>query len=570
MPDHGDAVTKNINSALPRPLAAPNTAVKPAESLPPVDVLVVGYGPVGAAIANLLGRYGVRCLVVDKATSIFTAPRAIALDNEALRILQLAGLEEGDFERIAIPFVRMRSPYLGEFGRVNTVGSVDGHPKLVTFYQPDLEYALRRRAGQYPEVRTLLGVSLVSFVEETDGVIATLDLGQGRSAAIRANYLIGADGAGSLVRQLIGQQFGGETYAEDWLIVDAQNVPNPIDHIEFLCDHRRPTPHMCAPGARERWEFMLLPGETRQEMEGEARIRELLAPWGTPEEMIIERKAVYRFHARAVNSFSKGRAFLVGDAAHITPPFVGQGLVAGLRDAANLCWKLAWVVHGQAAPRILDTYDQERRPHAKAMIGLAKFMGKLVMPRNLVVAFITHGMMRLLRLVPPLRRHFDELGIKPKNIFSSGLFVKGRSESKLVRGGPLPQGWVRNANGDLCLSDDVLGAALTLVGFGLDASAALSESTSRAFVAAGGECVQIAHCGQRLHRSGTSCWEDLNGVFLPAVVPFGWVAVVRPDRTVLHEGPVADADDLVRESVALLGTPVSGATGRIAAAAKAA
>ena len=128
----------------------PSTAGSPsaaAERLPDVDVLLVGYGPVGAAVANLLGGYGVRTLVVDKAPDIFTAPRAIALDNEALRILQLAGVAEDDFERIAIPYVRMRSPVLGEIGRVNTLGSLDGHPKLVTFYQPDLERALRRRAA---------------------------------------------------------------------------------------------------------------------------------------------------------------------------------------------------------------------------------------------------------------------------------------------------------------------------------------------------------------------------------------------------------------------------------------
>ena len=124
------------------------------------------------------------------------------------------------------------------------------------------------------------------------------------------------------------------------------------------------------------------PASVARTWNAETRIRELLSPWGNLEDMIIERKAVYRFHARAVDAFSKGRVFLAGDAAHITPPFVGQGLVAGLRDAANLCWKLAWVVKGRADPGILDTYDEERRPHAKAMINLAKFMGKLVMPRT--------------------------------------------------------------------------------------------------------------------------------------------------------------------------------------------
>ncbi len=525
-----------------------------------VDVLVVGLGPVGAVIANLLGRYGVHALAIDKATEIFTAPRAIVLDNEALRILQMAGLEERDFDRIAIPYVRMRCPYVGEFARVNTLGSVDGHPKLVTFYQPDLERALRTRLAAHDSVRTALGVSLTGFTQSPDSVIAALELDNGRSVSVTARYVVGADGASSLVRHLIGEQFEGKTFAEDWLIVDARNVPDPIDHVEFICDHRRPSPHMIAPGGRERWEFMLRPGESLQDMESEARIRELLAPWARPEELLLERKAVYRFHARTVNAFNKGRVFLAGDAAHITPPFVGQGLVAGLRDAANLCWKLAWVIQGRAAPHILDSYDQERRPHAKAMINFAKFMGKLVMPRNAGAAILTHGLMRLVRLIPRLRAHFDELGMKPKNQFRRGLFVKGPSGArlagaKLVRGAVLAQGWVRRADGDRRLSDDILGPTLTLIGFGCDAGSALDQQTCRAFSAAGGTIVQITHRGQQLHLVRRHCWEDLEGVFLPKSVPFGWAVIVRPDRTILHDGPVAEASRLVSESLALLGTP---------------
>ena len=147
-------------------------AASPTDIPSDIDVLVVGYGPVGAAIANLLGRHGVRVLAVDKDKDkdIFMAPRAIALDNEALRILQLAGLEDGDFAKVAIPYVRMLSPQLGEFGRINTLGHIDGHPKLVTFYQPELEAALRRRAAQYGEVHAALGVALIGFDESADAV----------------------------------------------------------------------------------------------------------------------------------------------------------------------------------------------------------------------------------------------------------------------------------------------------------------------------------------------------------------------------------------------------------------
>jgi 3-(3-hydroxy-phenyl)propionate hydroxylase len=528
----------------------------PMELPSEVDVLVVGFGPVGAVIANLLGLYGVSALIADKAAEIFMAPRAIALDNEALRVLQLAGLEEGDFGKIAIPYVRMLSPYLGEFGRINTLGEIDGHPKLVTFYQPELEEALRRRASRFGGIQTALGVALTGVVERADGVSATLDVGAGRTCSVRALYLVGADGANSLVRQLIGQQFDGRTYPEDWLVVDARGASRPIDHVEFICDHRRPVPHMTAPGGRERWEFMLRPGETRAQMESDATVACLLAPWGRASEMAIERKAVYRFHARTAKAFGKGRIFLAGDAAHITPPFVGQGLVAGLRDAANLSWKIAWVLHGRASPRILDSYDEERRPHAKAMIDLARLMGRLIMPRSAVVALLTHGLLRLARLAPPLRRYFDDLGIKPKNIFGKGLFAAGRSRAKLVRGGPLPQGWVRDSAGQIRLSDDALGSTLTLIGFGRDAGAMLDAATLRDFASCGGKVVQIAHRGQALHLRQEGWWEDLEGVFLPGVAPFGWAAVVRPDRTVLHDGPVTEADRLVRESLALLGKPI--------------
>jgi 3-(3-hydroxy-phenyl)propionate hydroxylase len=541
------------------PGAAHGVAPQQDVSLPAeVDVLVVGLGPVGATVANLLGRYGVRTLVIDKATEIYAAPRAIILDNEGMRVLQLAGLAEDAFETLAISHVRMWSPFLGEFARINTLGSVDGHAKVMSFYQPELECALRTHLAWHECVQIALGTTLTGFEEGTDCLRASLDLGQGRQASVRARYLIGADGAGSLVRKLIGQQFEGRTYGEDWLIVDACGSAQPIDHVEFICDHRRPGPHMPAPGGRERWEFMLKPGESRTEMESEVRIRELLARAGNLEPLAIERKAVYRFHARTAKAFSKDRVFLVGDAAHVTPPFVGQGMVSGLRDAANLCWKLAWVIHGRATPKILDTYDEERRPHAQAMIDMAKLMGRLVMPRNAAVALMTHGFMRLIRWIPPLARKLEELEIKPKNAFPTGLFVRGRVSPKLVRGAVIAQGRVRRA-GDIRLSDDIMGLGLTLVGFGRDPQSQLDHVLLERFVAAGGSVVQIAHRGQRMHVAQGHCWEDLDGAFLPGIAPMGWAAVLRPDRTILHDGPVAEANRLVRESLDLLGAPACAA-----------
>lgn len=518
-----------------------------------VDVIVVGLGPVGATVGNLLGRYGVATLVVDYATEILTAPRAIALDNEALRVLQLAGLHEGAFETVAIPHVQMRSPIFGNYARATTAGQIDGHPKLVTFYQPDLERALREQLGNHPSVRVETGIEVTGIDNRPSSVHVDVRLPDGSTTQVEAMYVVGCDGANSFIRKALGLDFQGHTYAQDWLIVDAKGAPTPIDHIEFFCNHRRPAPHMPAPGGRQRWEFMLRPGETRELMERPEMASRLLEPWLQGHSVEIERLAVYRFHARVADRFSIGRVYLAGDAAHITPPFAGQGLVAGLRDAANLCWKLAWVINCRASPTILESYNTERRPHAKSMVGLAKFLGKLIMPRSLPVAFVAHGLMRLLELFPPTRRWFGNLEIKPKNTFRRGLFLRGVSNSRLVSGGTFPQGLVGQAEGDVVLSDEVLGPQLSLVGFGVDPAESLDAAARNSWLAAGGRFVQICHRGQRLHLGpfARKC-EDVSGTFIPVVAPFGWTAVVRPDRTVMCDGPSARAGQLVSGVLALL------------------
>ena len=522
-------------------------------TLAPVDVLVVGMGPVGATIANLLGRYRVRTLIIDKATEIFQAPRAIALDNEALRILQMAGLEEGAIETVAIPQVRMRSPLFGEYARIRSAGQIDGHPKLVTFFQPQMEAVLRARLAGHPFVQMRTGVELLGFDTAGDAINVQLQLADGTRARVQARFLVGADGASSTVRQALGIAFGGRTFEQDWLVVDAKHLPKPISDIEFICDPARPSPHMVAPGDRQRWEFMLRPGETRAQMEQPETVSKLLAPWARTEDIEIERIAVYRFHARVADVFSKGRVFLAGDAAHVTPPFAGQGLVAGLRDAANLCWKLAWVVHGRANVSILHSYQTERRPHAKAMINLALFLGKLIMPSNRVAAFLTHGLMSLLGLVPRLRRIFEELEIKPQNRFRRGLFAAKDGSARLVRGGLLPQGWVRSAaDGQVVLSDDALGAKLVLVGFGVDPVQGMDAVQKTCWQHAGGGTLQWLPRG--LAASGaTPAWEDLSGALVPDAAPVGWLAVVRPDRTILIDGPATDVSRIIGEALAVLG-----------------
>lgn len=519
------------------------------------EVLLVGMGPVGAAIANLLGRYGVEVLCIDQATEIFKAPRAIALDNEALRILQMAGVQDQDFAKIAIPHVQMYSPLFGRFARMNTAGQIDGHPMLVTFFQPELEEVLRKKMSQFANVKVSLGTKLESFEDKGTHVVAKLRDGSGKDILVDAKYLVAADGANSIVRKLLGQDFKGETFAQEWLVVDAKNVPNPIDHIEFICNPDRPAPHMVAPGGRQRWEFMLKPGETPKEMEQPETVKRLLAPWAKAEEIEIERTAVYRFHARVAESFSVGRCFLAGDAAHITPPFAGQGLVAGLRDAANLSWKLAWVLQDRANPAILSSYNMERQPHARKIIELALRMGRMVMPANHLKAFFVHGLVRLMSLLPGGRAKFEDLKMKPQNTFHAGLFTKTPSTEKLLAGATFPQSFVRRPhNGEIVLSDEVLGTNLTLVVFGSDPTQVLSPVQKKAWERVGGACLQWCLRGQALHlATAENRVEALDDMVSSRRIPVGWVAVVRPDRTVMCEGPIEQAAELVRHAIDLLG-----------------
>lgn len=518
-----------------------------------VDVLLVGLGPVGAALANLLGRYGVRVLAIDRANEVFAKPRAIALDNEALRILQLVGLGEDDFAKVVIPQVKYHSPLFGCFARINTDRVIDGHPMLVTFCQPELEAALRRRLADCSSVEVRLGMALESFIDEGGCVLATLKDGEA-TRLVRARYLVGADGANSLVRRALDLDFKGRTFGQDWLIVDAVDVPTPIDHVEFLCDPRRPTPHMVAPGGRQRWEFMLRAGEQASEMEHPDRVRALLLPWCKTEEIRIERTAVYRFHAREARRFSKGHCFLVGDAAHVTPPFAGQGLVAGLRDVANLAWKIAGVVQGKVREQVLDSYDQERRPHARKIINLARFLGRLVMPSNRLAAFAIHGLIRALRLLPSGRAAFDDLKIKPPQVFDTGLFWRDRSPRHLLAGSMLPQGRVRKGGRpEPLLSDDVFGLQWSLVGFNADPEEHLDATLLGRWSGLGGRVWQYGQSEQTVPTSPPERRLQALDKHTPErLASTDWVAIVRPDRCVMAEGPMSTIDALVLRALELV------------------
>lgn len=521
------------------------------------EVLIVGAGPVGMTVANLLARYGVEVLVIDRAQAILEHPRAIGTDNDGLRVLQAAGLARDAFDLIPMPRLEMLAPYMGMVLKAPLAGCINSFPGLAMFYQPDMERALHARAETRDLITLCRGIEFVGADQGADGVTVQVKDAEGISQEITCQYVVGADGANSRLRELIGQSFTGRDYAEDWLIVDAigrnaQTHGPSIDHVMFYCNPARPYPHMPAPGGRERWEFKLKKGEDRDHFLKDETIKGLLSEWYPNGDADIERKAIYRFQARTAKKFSEGRIFLVGDAAHVTPPFAGQGLVSGHRDALNLAWKLAWVVKGNASPKLLESYTQERRPHVIATTRLARFIGSIVMPRNTALQIIIHSFIKGIRKVPFIHKRMDGVEMKPNNFFKKGFFLKDSPHAKLKAGGQFPQFKLVHKDGRECWSDDVAPGKLRLIGFGVDPMEHLTDANRTALKQMGGEAVQICYGGQVFHRKDHNlCWEDETGNAIPRIAIDGWCALVRPDQVIIADGPIEDANDIMARAKSL-------------------
>lgn len=354
------------------------------------DVLIVGGGPVGVALAGLLSDAGHSVIVCEQSEEIYPLPRAAHLDHEVMRILQSLGV----IDRI-LPHTRASHAY--EFrtadGRVlmrfenNEGPAPGGWPASNMIHQPSIELALREKLRESPRAELRIPWRFVSLEQEGAGVTAQFAHPAGESR-IRARYLVGCDGSSSAVRKSLDIALFDYDFDEPWLVVDVRvgDAPGlPTINLQ-ICDPARPTTCVLMGPGRHRWEFMLKPGESPDDMLNDGVVEGLLASWNLPKGSVIERKAVYRFHALVANEWRKGRVLLAGDSAHQMPPFAGQGLCSGLRDAANLGWKLAAVLKGEASEKLLDSYQTEREPHVRAIIDLALMMGRTVCVLDLAAA----------------------------------------------------------------------------------------------------------------------------------------------------------------------------------------
>lgn len=352
------------------------------------DVAVIGCGPVGATLANLLERQGRRVVLVDQFAEAYPLPRATHIDGEALRILQTAGVADALSPHLGI-YRRMRfedadGAMLIDWPRPVEPG-IHGWRDSNRFHQPDLEAALRARAATVAGIDLRLGWTVTSIAQDDDGVTLTTSAPDGALAPIRARYAVGCDGARSRVRQAIGAETRTLAPSERWLVADLILGPDAPDLPEGTvqyCDPARPFTYIEAVGRRRRWEVMLLPGDDPADFARPENVHALLGRWLAPDDAALERAVVYTFNSVIASRWRSGRLLIAGDAAHQTPPFLGQGLCAGLRDAANLSWKLAWVIEGRATPALLDTYQAELAPHVTHYIAEANRIGAIIQERD--------------------------------------------------------------------------------------------------------------------------------------------------------------------------------------------
>ncbi len=359
-----------------------------------VDVAIVGAGPVGLVLGILLAQRGRSVVVIEQRPRPYQLPRAVHFDHEVGRLLQSCGIGD-ELRAISEPaevyeWQSASGQTLLRFGRIGTAAS--GWPFSSMFCQPDLERLLDRRAASLPTLEVRRGMRVRSIDEVDDGVaIGCVPVGRDpegslvdvtdQATELRTRYLVGCDGANSTIRDLLQVPIEDRGFFYDWLIVDViLEPPRVFDPLNLqVCDPARPTTAVSGGPGRRRWEFMRLPDEPIEDLNQPARAWKLLEPWDVhPGNARLERHAVYTFQARVAQRWQVGRSFLAGDAAHQMPPFAGQGMCAGIRDAANLAWKLDLVLGGQADPDLLATYDEERRPSARAAVDLSIELGQVI------------------------------------------------------------------------------------------------------------------------------------------------------------------------------------------------
>ncbi|MFZ9626830.1 MAG: bifunctional 3-(3-hydroxy-phenyl)propionate/3-hydroxycinnamic acid hydroxylase [Burkholderiaceae bacterium] len=379
------------------------------------DVLIIGLGPTGATLANLLGAMGLDTVVIDREPGFLDLPRAVHFDGEVMRVFQNMGLAAALEPHLrpssGMQYVNAQGLLMLERKPATTQGP-QGWATNYLFHQPDLEGALRRALDRFGCVTVRNSVEALGVTQQADHVAVRVrsTFSTGTEETVRARWVVGCDGARSIVREVIGGPLHDLGLHQEWLVVDVEltgDVALPQPTVQY-CDPARPATFVNVTGRRRRWEIMVMPGDTPQALLEPANIWTLLAPWIRPDQARLVRSALYTFHSLIASRWRAGRLLLAGDSAHQTPPFLGQGMCAGIRDAANLAWKLAAVVRGEAAAFMLDSYESERLPHVREFIETAMRLGEIIQTTDPAVAaqrdqrFAREGTTEIVNLSPGL------------------------------------------------------------------------------------------------------------------------------------------------------------------------
>ena len=514
------------------------------------DVLQIGYGPVSAALALMLGRQGRSVAICERWSTRYPLPRAVCVDHELYRVLCANGM--GDI----LPTVTHAGPlyqwFNADWEELLVIDwrapSISGGPEVHFVHQPTLETALEEAVQAQARVALHLGWEAISITQ--DEGLAHVHLRRpetGEEKTLSARYVVGCDGANSLVRQAIGGGQEDRGFEADWLVIDvllkdgvtAERLGLP--EAGQYCNPTRPTTIVPA-GVREgrkfrRWEFMRLPGESVAELESEARVWELLKPWAGPDDVELVRHKVYNFRSLIAERWRDGRLIIAGDAAHVMPPFMGQGMCSGMRDAWNLAWKLALILDGRADDRLLDTYQVERSPHVSQIIDMSIFLGKIIcIPEAAAAAERDRAFFA--GEVPPM---------PPFPSLSNGLLHRSRDGQTAEGAGQLSPHGTLSLSGEAVRLDDLVqgGSGFVVVTRDLVAEELLDKASQDALATVSTKYVTLTGVDQ----AGRG--RDLEGRIEDFLKAHGWAAmIVRPDFYVY--GGAEDGASLVSLANALV------------------
>lgn len=421
------------------------------------DVAVIGYGPTGATAANLLGRLGLNVLVIERDPDVYNRARAISTDEEVMRIWQSVGLAD-----------RLQADMLPDrplnFVDANGVPFIDlkivprgsGHPPQQFLYQPAVDGVLRDGVARFSNVEVLVEHECLRVIPKGDVVELMLaDLRTDSFKRYHASYVIAADGGSSPTRGQLGVGYSGRTYTERWVVIDTKvrDEWDGHDRLRFHCNPTRPTVDCPTPLGHHRWEYPARTDEDEQTLLQHDAIWKVLGDQGiTPEHVEILRAVIYSHHVRVADRWRAGRIFLAGDAAHAMPPWIGQGMSAGVRDVANLCWKLAAVLRGDAPDSLLDSYQSERKPHVTEVTRRACMTGRIITERNRALAAIRNHVFRAVTRLPGMAYTLQKLTWIPDARYRDGFFAGDHP----AVGWQIPQPWVTGADGAEVRLDDLL------------------------------------------------------------------------------------------------------------------